>query len=475
MRTILFFDDWFLHSRANLARRLGEPQPVPEATLIDPCADTAWGYPSVLFGPEADLWRCYYQGEVPGKASGTVPLVAESDDGVDWRLPDLSERLPLRDRLCPHQLFGVEHFHEWCGVYDDSEAADNDERYKGFVLSPPGPDGNRCSLVVESRDGMRWDYVEGVRWHPTGADPGQFAFWNPQRASYVVTLRPSLADRRIAVSETTDWKTFTAPELAMQADALDTPCALLYGMPVFPYEGVFVGFLWVYHTDPTVDRHQKFLGGVLEMQKGDDTSRILGKIDCQLVYSMNGWHFQRALREPFIPNAQPGEHGSGCIYPSSMVTVGDALRIYSSTSRGEHAPFRFDPARQQAAIVMHTLRKDGFVCLEPTGGIGELTTKWLLWKGGEPELNVAAPHGEALVQIMDAHGDPLEGYAYGDCVPYSGDSVGVSPRWRDGRRASALAGRVVRLGVRIANGRIYALRGDFEHMTSPEARRLAGT
>ena len=472
MSTILFFDDHFLHSRINLTRHVGQPEYVPEATFLDPYADVAWGYPSVIRDEESGKWRCYYQGEVPGKSRTVIPLMAESEDGMQWELPDLSDRLTIKNRHAPHQLLDNERFHEWCGVRVIPDSSGCGIRYVGMVLSPADQSGERKSYVVESRDGIEWSYVENAYWHPTGVDPGQFAYWNTDRQAYSITLRPSLADRRIALSETVDWVSFAEPELLMQADALDTPSALLYGMPVFPYEGMYIGFLWVYHTDPVVYAEEKFLSGTLEMQRGDDTSRILGKIDCQLSYSMNGMHFQRTERYPFIPNSPPGQFGSGCIYPSSMVSENDELRIYSSTSRGEHAQFRFDPDSQQAAITMHKLRTDGFVYLEPPGGTGELTTRWLLWESGELQLNISVPHGEALVQVMDAFGEPLDGYSYRDAVPITNDSTSTTVRWRDGSAMAALAGQIVRVGVRVTNGRVYAVKGDFESKTVVEARKI---
>jgi len=81
---------------------------------------------------------------------------------------------------------------------------------------------------------------------------------------HVLTARPALNDRRIAIYETRDWRTFSPPELALQADALDTPHAEIYGMPVIPYEHMFVGLLWVYHTDPTVNAENKFRMGKVD-------------------------------------------------------------------------------------------------------------------------------------------------------------------------------------------------------------------
>ena len=464
MFTLLFFDDWNLQRRVNLERRIGSPTLVPEGTMEDPHADTAWGFPSVLRDPETNRWRCYYQGKVPQAVKRPVPLMAESDDGVHWELPDLSGRLDIRDRLCPNQLFDSDD--EWCCVFEDQRAATAEERYK--ALSGP--------VVLVSSDGVRWHRRESMRWSALRVDPGHYAFWNQYRNSYVITARPKHTDRRIAVSETTDWGSFTPPELAIQPDALDTPCALIYGMPVFPYEQMFVGLLWMFHTDPVIDIDEKYIGGFADIpsaRPNDEHARIMGKIDCQLAYSLNGWHFQRTLRDPFIPNSAPGEHGSGCIYPSSMVVDGDTIRIYSSASRGEHAQVLADTENRQGAILLHTLRRDGFVYLEPAGGTGELITRLLVWKGGELHLNVTAPRGQALAQIMDLEGRPIEGYRYEDCLPFTGDSMDWTPRWRHGLKLDALRDRVLRLGVRLANGRLYAVRGRLEFKTIIEARAYA--
>jgi hypothetical protein len=216
-----------------------------------------------------------------------------------------------------------------------------------------------------------------------------------------------------------------------------------------------VGLLWLYHTAPAVDADNKF---------------YLGKVDCQLAYSYNGWHFQRTLREPFIGNAAPGEHGAGCVYPQTVVRDGDSLRIYSSASKGQHAQIRRSPASKQGAILLHTLRRDGFVYLEPEAGTGELTTRLLLWEGDEPELNVCAPDGDMRLQIVDDRATPLEGYHFEDCVPFRGDSTAWTPEWRDGRRVASLRDRIIRIQVRLTNGRLYAIRGNFYPTTAHEAR-----
>jgi hypothetical protein len=271
-------------------------------------------------------------------------------------------------------------------------------------------------------------------------------------------MRPAHNDRRIALSETRDWQTFRPLELALQADALDTPCAEIYGLPVIPYEGIFVGLLWLYHPSAVVDGPNQY---------------FLGKIDCQLAYSRNGWHFERSLREPFLANGDPGTHGAGCLYPMSVVAVGDELRIYSSATKAEHGEVRRNPSSPWGAILLHTLRRDGFVYLASDGGPGDLLTRTLLWHGGEPRLNVAAPHGEVRVQVEDINGALIAGYSYDDCLQLRGDAIDWAPQWREGRSMAALSDRVVRLAVRLTNGRLYAIRGNFDLLMPGEARLFA--
>ncbi|HEY8742258.1 MAG TPA: hypothetical protein VIU62_04120, partial [Chloroflexota bacterium] len=454
VRALLFFDDWPLHRRQHLSRHVGRPRLVPEGTLEDPFVDPGWGYPTVFQEPETGRWRCVYQGNVGPGPDTRVPVVAESDDAIHWRIPDLSATVPLARRLTPHQLFGVERFLQWSGAYADPQAVGTDTWLKGLVIER-GAGGAPPALLVTSPDGLHWRSAAADPWHPTGADPITAAFWNPYRQSHVLTMRPAHNDRRIALSETRDWQSFTPLELALQADALDTPCAEIYGMPVIPYAGMFVGLLWLYHPSTVIDGPNQY---------------YLGKIDCQLAYSHNGWHFQRSLREPFLANSEPGTHGAGCLYPMSVVAVGDELRVYSSATKAEHGEVRRNPANPWGAILLHTLRKDGFVYLEADGGPGELVTRTLLWHGGESQFNVAAPQGEMRVQVLDINGAPLAGYGYDDCVPLRGDAMDWTPQWREGRMMAALGERIVRLAVRLSNGRLYAIRGRFDLMMAGEAR-----
>ena len=461
--TILFFDDQYLHRRENLLRHIGHPRLI--SVFQDPNLDPSWGYPSVFQDPHTGRWRCMYQGQLdrkylkPGQRTQHVAVAIESDDGVRWEIPDLSDKILIPNRLCPHQVLPLERFHEWGPCFFDTQTENPAERVKAFVSYKEGTKGynGRAPLYV-SPDGISWKLIEGASWHPSGIDPAVSAFWNPIRESYVIAARPIWADRRISVYETRDWRTFSEPEVAIRTDAQDTPASEVYGMPIFPYESIFVGFLWIYHVTPVIDNPHKY---------------IYGKVDCQLAYSYNGWHFQRALREQFLPNAEPGEFGYGCIYPSSMVITDDhKIRIYSSASKGEHAQIHSSPDLGEGAILLHELRLDGFSYLESQGGPGSFTTRPIFFRGENLTLNVQVPQGEVRVQITDPDGKPHDGYTFEDCIPFTGDDLFWSPKWRDNKSASEFVEKVVRLEVQLFNGRLYSLRGDVTPLQLMDFRRF---
>ena len=228
---LLFFDDAQLMEKENLARRIGTPELVEEGTFQDPHSDMSFAYPTVFPNLETGGWRCLYQALLPGgsTASGApavVPgkshfaaCVLDSDDGVSWRVPDLTKTVPINDRYVPHQVEPAswDMFGEWGPCYYDERAEDPAKRIKGFVCKGHGTGtGIKDSWIVTSPDGLTWSGdLEGPLWHPYGSDPTVSAYWNFRRNSYVLAIRPNNGDRRIAVMETPDWESFSTPELAL--------------------------------------------------------------------------------------------------------------------------------------------------------------------------------------------------------------------------------------------------------------------
>jgi len=457
MTTLLFFDDQRLDFMRNVRLGVGQPELIKESVYQDPDINPHFGYPTVFFDEPSGKWRMLYQGRNQTKEGVREPdpkLIAESDDGLAWYPLDTSRDIELEDRHHVHQLLPRESHGQW-NAYLDVKAPPT-ERFKGLVGKrgegfQRGMESNATLLV--SPDGINWSERESV-WHPSPPDPLTSVFWNEVRQSYVITTRPEGGDRRIAFIETKDWKTYSEPELVMQTDSLDAHLTQIYGMPVIPYEGYYVGFVWLFHCVP--EPSTKYLGG---------------HMDCQLAYSLNGWHFQRGIRTSFIPNGGPGEPDSGTVYPTCVIPKDNGdLWIYASACTLEHGNVL---KGDTGTLIAYRLRKDGFTYVESTGGNGVIGTRTIYWNEGELSLNVQAQGGDVRVQVTDSPSrsgifttppNVISGYSFDDCIPFSGDNIDWRPTWKDGKTLDALSGKAIRIEVQLNSSRLYAIRGDFVNM-----------
>ncbi|MCF7853964.1 MAG: hypothetical protein K9N51_04130 [Candidatus Pacebacteria bacterium] len=444
MQTILFFDDQRLSQRDNMKRRIGNPVRLEESVFRDPEYETQWAYPSVFFDADSGTWRMTYLGfPPPGSSHKRVALLAESNDRMHWRRRDTVADIDLPDRQAMNQVLPLKEFGEWPACYVDPYAP-AEERIKGLVVFHTSKNFLESRLWV-SPDGLHWTRKEGVEWQRRGPDPGVHVFWNDVRRSYCITTRADWSDRRISIFETKDWEYFTEPELVMQADALDEPLTEPYGMPVIPYYGYYIGLLWLFHCVPYIP--------------GSSPHKFMdGHVDCQLAYSLNGWHWQRTLRDPFIPNGAPGDPDAGAVYPSSCVIAEDGdIDLYASACTCQHGRI----PQGSGSIAAYRLRRDGWVYLESRAGVGLVGTRSVFWEGGELEINVACPDGEARVQITQPDGTPIEGFVFADCIPCSEDAYKWMPQWREDRCMNELKNCCLRIEIQLNNGRLYAIRGDF--------------
>jgi len=162
-----------------------------------------------------------------------------------------------------------------------------------------------------------------------------------------------------------------------------------------------------------------------------------------------------------------------------IVKENGSLWIYASACTREHGNI----LPGIGSITAYSLRRDGFVFLESTGGAGVVGTRAVYWKGGEAMLNIQSQGGEARVQVMDAgrriqrhpnryKTSALEGYTFADCEPFAGDDTSWTPVWKNGKRLEHLSGRAIRLEVRLDSARLFAIRGDLVVLTGRRYRRF---
>ncbi len=471
MKTLHFWDWEKIEHQDNARIAQGRPEWQPEATYEDPTFDYLGSWPTVFRDDSAGCWRMLYI----GSGLPLTVLGAESSDGVHWQPMDRPDIRPEGEKYAPNHLFTVESANGG-PIYIDPAPRDG-RPFKFYCIQRGGPVAKRAmldetsyfheivkgegakaylaeQLVVTSPDGLHWEIDANARWGtmPWHPDPPVCCYYRPDAREHVMMTRPGWGDRRIAMQRSEDALHWSGLELLMQPDLLDPPQTQFYGMPVFPYGNGYVGLLWMAHfsSSEPVNRF----------------NQLWGSIDVQLAYSPDGIHFQRGLRQPFLPLNEPGQPGSGVMYPSCLVETDDQIRIYSGSTPDLHhqnttRQFVRKGEMPPSSILLHTLRKDGFMYLESRGHWASLTTKPMVLQAPELHLNVQAPHGEVAYQLCNLLSQPLDGFTFDDCLPLGRvDGLRQALRWKE-NSLGEVVGKVVRLQLKFRHARIYALHGDF--------------
>ncbi len=473
-QTLLFWDLWRLDRRSKLEHRQGEPEWREEATYVEPNIGALAAWPTVY--QEGNRWRMLYSAEWKPYSL----MVADSDDGLHWHPSPQPGIKPVGEKRAPHHIFTLPGGSSGA-VYIDP-VSDQSERFKAFVHQQGDPVAERAirdpkhrwheiakregskryineEFTLVSADGLHWKERRDLAWstadwHP---EPPIYGYYNHHSKKHMMTVRPGWGDRRQCLQSTTDFRHWSGPELLFQPDALDSELIEHYGLPVFPYADGYVGLLWIFHCES--DEPTRAF------------NRFVGPLDCQLAFSDDGVRFTRGLREPFIPTNAPGEHGGGAIEPSCLVEADNEIRIYSSASKVHHG--KGSDARRLGladsnAILLHTLRKDGFMYLEGRGDWARFTTKPLTLTDATLTMNALAPAGEVRYQLTDMESRPIAGYTFDDCSSLAADDAFNFPlRWRD-KNAEELVGKIVRLEVAMRHARLYAFRGGFHFIDAQD-------
>jgi hypothetical protein len=105
------------------------------------------------------------------------------------------------------------------------------------------------------------------------------------------------------------------------------------------------------------------------------------------------------------------------------------------------------------------LRTDGFASASAPWAGGEMVTKPLTFTGKALEINYrTSAAGSVRVEIRDADGKPLAGFAAADCPEIIGDEIERVVAWQAGPDVGSLAGRPVRLRFVLADADLFSFR-----------------
>ena len=454
MKTMLFFDDHRLFGRDGLSRRYGEVK--LESSFSDGYTSTdhpaAW-----CFKTDDGTYKLLYMAQ--GTTYRHLKLFCcVSNDGINFTPANLAIEGTQFDHEIPFPALDAPGC-EIATVYEDKNASDPSLRYR--MLFARYDDAKlRCDgNIYSSADLINWTLCEGS-WSD-GTEPIASLFYNEYTKKYTSVLRPFWGIRRIGYKTSENMSDFGEFKNCLISDACDAPLDELYGMYAFEYDGMFIGAIQIY-SDLHGEYNAKFHNG---------------SIYTQLAYSYDGEYWMRSLRTPFI-SGKDRNPSRPLAWTSGSIRLDDGdLLIYGTSSEYEHGPaFRI---LGTGRLDVYRVRKDGFVALcTEKGESGSLILREQLWKSGEMHLNLKAAKATVAVRCTDhdpgnclSISEPIEGFTHEDCVPFSGDSKDWIPTWNGERSMKDLVGRTIVIEIRITDGEIYSMRGDFIDLYNTEAVR----
>ena len=435
----LFIDDHVVESMDGVFRVLNRPQKYAHNPVLElKPAQQVGGQQlivaqgSVIYDAEEKLFKMWYEGATYHWRNNVV-CYAYSKDGVSWTLPNLGlveYQGSKKNNVVLHTGAG-----EMApGAFKDMHEQDPLRRYKMLYFSR----GNSSPVGVGfSPDGIHWKTTTKGKLIPIG-DSLHPVLWDPRLGKYVAHSRHNhitpegFEQRQVLQSESEDFLNWTRYGVIMKPDEQDPPGhRQFYDMSWMNYEGVYVGFMSVYHLTPS------------EQFKTPQTAWE-DRVDVQLTFSRDNRHWTHAgNRQTFIPNSKrPGDYDYGIIYTMHRpMVVGDEIWIYYVGYSGLHWATRRNEF-QGGVVCLAKLRLDGFVSVD-TGARGTLTTRPLVMSGDRLVVNADARFGALRVELLDRAGNPIPGFSRTDALPITSDAVRHTVRWQRGTDVTQLRGQPI--------------------------------
>lgn len=460
-RRELFVDDFLVDRFLGKAELRLHPPARREAVLIHdaPWEGTGCGYHTVF--RDGAIFRMYYiAAELTNEDGTKLPTrqiyacYAESKDGLQWTKPDLG-LVEFAGSKHTNIIWTAPSLDNIAVIKDPNPATRSGEEYKAVSSGKGG------LFALKSADGIHWSRLQEEPIITKGRfDSQNLAFWDPLRKHYWCYFRDfhdGIRDIRFATS--TDFRTWTAPEMLRY---VDSPEEALYTNQILPYyraPHLFVGFPTRY-----VERAPSLPGIKALPDPGHRQRRMklsprygTAVTDGLFMSSRDGRSFHR-WGEPFI---RPGlERQHNWLYGDGYQNWG----LIETASPDPGSPPELstysteDNWKRATRLRRYTLRIDGFASLHAPLKGGEVVTKPLVFTGKELTLNFSASAAGSLrVEIQDAAGKATTDFALADCDDIFGDSLDRIATWKGNANVSSLAGKPIRLRLVLREADLFSI------------------
>ena len=420
---VLFIDDAQVE-RMEGVRRIIHPGEKSDGNPVLRC-DREWESGQAMLGTvlkEDGVYRMWYGSGVGAHGNTKArqwAMYAESDDGIEWRLPSLGQftdptgstqnNVFLDPESPPHQYSNVMHTHHM----------GSGRRYALFGLN------RRSHYVRFSDDGLVWTDWSPEPVIPRFADVGFFIFDERDRIFRgMVKCYLEVRGRRRRIQNWTvseDGQDWTLPLPAVIPDAIDDEwtggdpekAAEIYGIPTARYGPILLGFADVMRTTDAT---------------GTFGLNNQGVVDVQLISSRDGRTWERVGdRSSILESGRRGDWDGGFIRTATtFVEDGDDLRLYYFGMDHPHGAQKKGDWKR--AIGMASWPRDRLVGLRAGGEGGEVVTTTVP-AGRELHINADASRGQITAELLDTTGEVVPGFEATTCLPFDGDSLDHTIRW----------------------------------------------
>ena len=439
-RRELFIDDFLIDRMTGSAeRRLHHP--VPRDVALEcgekgkPWESNCCGYYDIV--QDGDRILMYYTAAPAETAENQRTCVVESTDGIHFTRPELGIcefNGSRRNNIVWQGRSG----HNFTPFLDGNPNVPEGHRFKAIAYHPDGDDGLGAFV---SPDGIHWRLLVDKRIITVkegyGFDSQNLVFWDPLRNLYVCFSRNNNGNfRHIATCTSKDFINWTESSLLKYTDDRREEMYINTIRPYFRAPHIYIG---------TPARFVPCRTKILEHPES-------GVSDAILMSSRDGLLFERWAEGFVRPGLESEVWTERNNYPAwGMVqTSPEEISLYWT----EHT--RQPGNRLRRGII----RTDGFVSVHAGGqDVGEMLTRPLIFAGGQLEVNYATSAvGTMLFEVCDEQGKAIKGFSLADSEVLFGNELEHAVRWHGTGNLAALAGKPVRLRVRLHDADLYSFR-----------------
>jgi hypothetical protein len=376
--------------------------------------------------------------------AGSILAYAESQDGMNWTKPSLKVQSyggSMENNLVTPYCNGGAVFRDDHGLPEERYKIFHFEKLPDQEITKDTPTHNRYGLYgATSPDGYRWKLNSKLPLVRHFSDTVNIAAWDAGLGSYVGYFRcEANGGRAISRSETKDFWNWPHPEMILASSPTEAPADDLYnnGYTVYPDDpSLRILFVAVYH-------------------------RNTDGVDVRAMISRDGRIFQWLSHEPILPLGKPGEWDQGSIYANpDLVHLPDGrlalpYNAYGTThNQGAYSSFYKD-YKNPTGIAWATW-EDGRLAGIEAEDFGGLTTQEALFQGTQIKFNARTSRGGSVELELREHGKPIEGFLFSDCLPFNGDELWTTAKWKGKSTLEGLRGKKLELGIRLSRATIFA-------------------